>query len=143
MPRQDDGFLHPDSEELLASASHAHHEVPVKRGRVEGREGDPRFNRGEVVRIDERVDLWQRFTAKDSPDQGLCGGSRLRGIDSHPPEEVPIGAELRHVLERLKRVRGPDPFDDLCFVRLQVCALGSNTNALEEKRDRTAYTLET
>src|SRR3990172_12868130 len=136
MPRQDDGFLHSDPKELLAGASHAHHEVPVKRGRVEGREGDSRFNRGEVVRIDECVDFWRRFTAKDSPEKGFGGGSRLRGIHPPPPEEIPICAELGHVLERLERVRNSDAFDDLRFVRLQVCPLGSNTNALEEKRDR-------
>src|SRR5206468_12550082 len=66
---------------------------------------DPRRGGCEVVRVDERVDPGKGLPSDQAAQEGLGRGSDLRRVDPDPPEEVPVRAEPRLVLQRLERVR--------------------------------------
>src|SRR5213594_3620607 len=68
---------------------------------------DPRLDGCEVVRVDERVDPGKGLSLDHAAQEGLGRGSDLRRVDPDPPEEVPVRAEPRLVLQRLERVRAP------------------------------------
>src|SRR5256885_2175911 len=75
----------------------------------EGRDGqrrqcDSRLGGWEVVRVDERVDPRKGLPLDHAAQERLGRGSDLRRVAPDPPEEVPVRAEPRFVLQGLERV---------------------------------------